>query len=427
LIHQTDGPLQIADRFAKAISAGRDTRFEVSRNDKNAIALAYPLVTQQLSHLELRKSVEQIEDVTDCLWSYKTALVIVKSDQGALLEFPETSAEAKLLDLVSSDQGISLKDTALKSNNIVEETLVISIHYKYVNTLIPYSERSSDFLTPTPQRKQSNLTQSNDSRSASDVSIEELLRPPYNGSPNPNLHKHWYSQIEKDASKFGDLNWPAGHVTWFQEPDGFQAPAGDKSTLKMVTVGDGACGKTCALFSYVNGAFPSEYIPTVFDNYSVDIMVGDDPVTLGLWDTAGQEDYDRLRPLSYPLTDVFIISFAISSPVSLSSVWKKWIDEVKHFAGDRPILLTGLQHDRRKDTETIERLSNQGMTPVTYAQGLAVAKSIGAAAYVECSALTAEGLKSVFDTAIKLGLGVFRHVNKNAKARHYKEGECIAM
>lgn len=52
-------------------------------------------------------------------------------------------------------------------------------------------------------------------------------------------------------------------------------------------------------------------------------MVDGKPISLGLWDTAGQEDYDRLRPLSYPQTDVFLICFSIVSPPSFDNVKAK--------------------------------------------------------------------------------------------------------
>ena len=87
-------------------------------------------------------------------------------------------------------------------------------------------------------------------------------------------------------------------------------------------------GKTCLLISYVNnGDFPTEYIPTVFDNYHVTVMVDGQVYQMGLWDTAGQEDYDRLRPLSYPQTDVFIVCYSIISKASYSNVKNKWIPE----------------------------------------------------------------------------------------------------
>uniref|UniRef100_A0A2I3H330 Rho-related GTP-binding protein RhoG n=1 Tax=Nomascus leucogenys TaxID=61853 RepID=A0A2I3H330_NOMLE len=147
-----------------------------------------------------------------------------------------------------------------------------------------------------------------------------------------------------------------------------------------------AIGETCLLIGYTTNAFPGEYIPTVFDNYSANVRVDEKLVNLGLWDTVAQEDYDRLCPLSYPQTDVFLICFSLVSPASFENVRAKWYPEVRHHCPNTPIILVGTKLELRDDKDTIEKLKEKKLTPITYLQGLAMAKEIGAVKYLKCSA-----------------------------------------
>lgn len=132
--------------------------------------------------------------------------------------------------------------------------------------------------------------------------------------------------------------------------------------------------------------------------------IGDEPYTLGLFDTAGQEDYDRLRPLSYPQTDVFLVCFSVTSPASFENVREKWFPEVHHHCPGVPCLIVGTQTDLRDDPSVREKLAKQKMQPVRKEDGERMAKELGAVKYVECSALTQYKLKDVFDEAIVAAL-----------------------
>jgi len=175
-------------------------------------------------------------------------------------------------------------------------------------------------------------------------------------------------------------------------------------SIKCVVVGDGAVGKTCLLISYTTNAFPGEYIPTVFDNYSANVMVDDKAINLGLWDTAGQEDYDKLRPLSYPQTDVFLVCFSVVSPSSFDNVRQKWTVELNLHGPKVPKLLIGTKVDLREDADVLEKLASKKQSAISEAQGESLCREIGARRYMECSALTQKGLKGVFDEAIRIAL-----------------------
>ncbi|KIW57288.1 GTP-binding protein rhoC [Exophiala xenobiotica] len=203
---------------------------------------------------------------------------------------------------------------------------------------------------------------------------------------------------------------------------------------KFVVVGDGGCGKTCLLISYAQGYFPEKYVPTVFENYITQTThkPTGKAVELALWDTAGQEEYDRLRPLSYPETDLLFVCFAIDCPNSLENVMDKWYPEVLHFCPTTPLILVGLKSDLRNKRTCIELLRTQGLTPVTPEQGEAVAKRMGAA-YIECSAKENNGIQEVFNLAINTAIQVEeasyepKPNNKGIKVKKAKKRKCAIL
>ncbi|CAK6958767.1 hypothetical protein XENTR_v10018963 [Scomber scombrus] len=193
-------------------------------------------------------------------------------------------------------------------------------------------------------------------------------------------------------------------------------------TIKCVVVGDGAVGKTCLLISYTTNKFPSEYVPTVFDNYAVTVMIGGEPYTLGLFDTAGQEDYDRLRPLSYPQTDVFLVCFSVVSPSSFENVKEKWVPEITHHCPKTPFLLVGTQIDLRDDPSTIEKLAKNKQKPITPETAEKLARDLKAVKYVECSALTQMHSQPLKETA---GLKGRAHFKGDTATKTHTEIESV--
>ncbi|XP_031711864.1 rho-related GTP-binding protein RhoF isoform X2 [Anarrhichthys ocellatus] len=138
--------------------------------------------------------------------------------------------------------------------------------------------------------------------------------------------------------------------------------------LKIVIVGDGGCGKTSLLLVYAKGDFPEKYAPSVFEKYVTTISLGRKEIKLNLYDTAGQEDYDRLRPLSYQEADLVLVCFDVTNPTSHENVLIKWHPEVKHFCPDTPVILIGCKTDLRKDKECARKLKPMNQAPVTYTQ-----------------------------------------------------------
>ena len=175
--------------------------------------------------------------------------------------------------------------------------------------------------------------------------------------------------------------------------------------VKIVVVGDGYIGKTSVLIKYTTGSFPSHSTGTVFDNYSKNVIVDGQPFNVGFWDTAGIEDFDRLRPLSYPQTDIFIVCFAVNAWLShsLENVSFKWLPEVKAHCPRACLFLIGLQTDRRNDEKDIERFRQQD---ISYKEAASFAKREGFLKYFETSALcdSQESINKIFGEILRIYL-----------------------
>eukprot|EP00800_Vazella_pourtalesii_P011539 TRINITY_DN2777_c2_g1_i1.p1 TRINITY_DN2777_c2_g1~~TRINITY_DN2777_c2_g1_i1.p1 ORF type:complete len:203 (+),score=24.38 TRINITY_DN2777_c2_g1_i1:331-939(+) len=198
--------------------------------------------------------------------------------------------------------------------------------------------------------------------------------------------------------------------------------------IKCVAVGDASVGKTSLLKSYATHKFSREHTPTIFDNYLVDVMVNGEICHLGLFDTASHENYDKLRPMSYSQANIVLICYSVVKPSSFRSITEKWVPELHFFANKTPFILVGTQTDLRSEME-INLNSNspakfERHDTVSRKQGKKLSKELSkycnCIGHVECSALTQQGLKTVFDEVI-------RSATSRSKDKMKGKGKCYVL
>lgn len=193
--------------------------------------------------------------------------------------------------------------------------------------------------------------------------------------------------------------------------------------VKAVALGDGTVGKTCLLVSFAHNRFPKDHRPTALDNYTTQLRTRQGGIiNLSLWDTAGQSDYDAMRPGVYPETDVFLLCFSIASPDSFNNIKKRWIPHLKaqKAAKNVPLVLVGTKADLRHDHQTIQGLLDKGQMFVREADAKELGRDIGAIHYFETSAISQDGLREAFHEAVRIGM------TPNKKKRK-KDKRCSIM
>ncbi|KAM0676454.1 hypothetical protein GVAV_000421 [Gurleya vavrai] len=165
---------------------------------------------------------------------------------------------------------------------------------------------------------------------------------------------------------------------------------------KVTIVGDGKTGKSSLLLRLTHSKFNEEYVPTVFENTKYSTLHKKRKIEIDFWDTAGQEDYSRIMPLSYPETTLLLICFSISDPDSLQSIANKWVHEAKFHCPNVPFIVVGTKADLRYESSVIEELVMKGLAPVDKESGQRMAKKINAIGYYECSAKEGENINHLF-------------------------------
>ena len=165
--------------------------------------------------------------------------------------------------------------------------------------------------------------------------------------------------------------------------------------VRVVAIGDGAVGKTSMLLVFKGDPFPEDYEPSIFENHHEMRTFQGKTYCLHLWDTSGQEEYDRLRPMSYAKCDVVLICFSLDNKESLKNVIDKWKLEIVEDCPKAAIVLVGTKMD-------LWDPKSEGA--ITQAEIDDVAKQIKAFKSINCSAKNNTNIGNVFDLAITAAL-----------------------
>eukprot|EP01083_Nonionella_stella_P100754 284575_1 len=221
----------------------------------------------------------------------------------------------------------------------------------------------------------------------------------------------------------------------------------DFPNITCIVVGDSGVGKTVLLIFYSTNTWNPKHIPHLFDDHTANVMVDGKPIHLNLRDTNGDPNDIESRAMRYAMVqpNVALLMFDIMRPDTFYHIQSFWVPEIKTYCPNIPYILVGnksearntFSHERSfsesnaisinaEESNTlicgyIHKYATDAMpiclidvfysfyfetTPITHQQGTKMMKDIGATQYIETSCWTQDGVKDVFDQAIR---SVFLH------------------
>ena len=185
--------------------------------------------------------------------------------------------------------------------------------------------------------------------------------------------------------------------------------------VRTIWIGDPESGKTSLLTSYTKNVFPQQYVPSLNENYTVQVnnfLYGGKERNINLNISTVTVDSTAMNGEEYePQSDVVVIVCAIDSPESFKTAEKDLIPKAKTQLPGKPVIIVGTKTDLRKDEDTIQRLAAKNEHPVTLKEGMKLAKRAGIQNYIECSAKELGSVKAVFEEVLK------EHFKNEARAR----------
>lgn len=165
-------------------------------------------------------------------------------------------------------------------------------------------------------------------------------------------------------------------------------------SVKCVLVGDCAVGKTALLVRFTSEMYPDRYVPTVYENAGVEVYMDGVQISLGLWDTSGNDIFKNVRSMSYQQADVVLICYSVANPTSLANVRQKWIGDVRQNLPRVPVLVVATQTDQRE-------MGSHRASCTSSTDGRRLAQEVRAKGYLECSSLSNRGVQQVFEFAVR--------------------------
>ncbi|KAI9772143.1 MAG: Rho GTPase [Geoglossum umbratile] len=329
---------------------------------------------------------------------YINSLVSILEDTIAMNDAEAAVLEAANTDMSLGDIAVAVENLAEMNNCLLIFTTSLTLKASAGNVTSPSRKKRDSITSQRPTSHSDQLspdrtqTQPRHRHSRTSSSDKYLNRP---DSQRPSKGKRARTANTKTPPRSG--------VTYITEPPK-QIPKHPVTHAKVVLIGAGQCGKTGAISRFTTQKFSPNYVPTTISDHlaTAGSLQG---IQMTIIDTAGQDQYDRLRPLSYPDANVIVVCFSIGCRRSLSEVRDKWLPEYQHFAPTLPLVLLGLKSDLRPATPAPDEPRKRRRSIVSYNRGLNVAKAAGAVTYAECSAQSGHGVQEAFDMIADVAVG----------------------